>query len=271
MPSRLGQNFLVNRQLARRIVESFLPLDGPVLEIGPGRGILTEPLAEAAAAAGHRLVAVEIDLPLAETLRARLGGTAEIVHADILQSDPSALFAGASCRVIGNIPYLISREIVDWLITHRRFIARGQLLVQREFAAKLLSRPGQGSANAQGAMFQQGFSVRRLFPVNPGSFSPPPRVVSEVVAFTARPWTVENSFYAFLQSAFASRRKTLLNNLQGAYGAAAVRTALGRAGEPETVRAEELAGEALRAIFQQLPPARTAGADRENGNSRPID
>jgi 16S rRNA (adenine1518-N6/adenine1519-N6)-dimethyltransferase len=250
MPVRLGQNFLINRNVARRIVEEFLPLAGPVLEIGPGRGILTEALASSAA--GHRLVAVEIDAELAGALRRRLEPGVEVIETDIRQVDLPALFSGAAIALIGNIPYLISHDIVDWIIRQARFIERGQLLVQREFAAKLLSPPGRRTYGAQGVMFRHLFTVRRLLTVSPGSFAPRPKVVSEVVAFASRHVTTEDgpAYYRFLKQCFASRRKTLANNLHPRPEARALPEAMAQAGLPPSARAEEIGGDALYGIFR---------------------
>ncbi len=252
MPAKLGQNFLVNRDIIRRLIAAFQPVTTPVLEIGPGRGVLTEPLAEVVRAAGQRLVAVEIDALLAAALRERLAPGVTIVTADIRDVDPAELFAADEIAVIGNVPYFISRDIVDWLLAHRRRIARGQLLLQREFAAKLLAPPGGRAYHAQGVLFQHLFTARKLLAVSPGSFRPVPRVMSEVIAFESRHRAAgdDAAYYRFLKCAFAARRKTLANNLQTLRPAAAAHAALEGAGVAPARRAEELTGEQLYSVFR---------------------
>ncbi len=246
--SRLGQNFLVNREVAARIAGLVPVDDSPLLEIGPGRGALSEHLP--VLFPGRSLVLLEKDPDLAADLRRKLPASIPVLSQDVLDCDPGRLFPGRTVSLLGNLPYYLSRDITDWVLKHRDSIRHGVFMVQREFFRKL-----SAGANAQGFFFNSIFSLRSHFGVSPGSFAPPPRVFSEVFSFQPRPesWSEPGSgYYSFLKLAFGQRRKTLLNNLGRSFPPDKVRQALDNLRLDEKCRAEQLPGPDLLEIYRKL-------------------
>ena len=255
--AKLGQNFLHDQNIARRIVGLLEAPSGPILEIGAGKGMLSGPLLERFP--GRRLDLVEVDPRLAAELERRFagpkgprrgdpegprrGGRAEILAGDILEADLAKLFPEGRAAVIGNLPYHISKPLVDWLIDQRARIGEAVLMLQRDFVDKLLAAPGGKKYNAQSVVFQLLFQARRCFDVPAGAFAPAPKVRSTVIAarpVRAAPMAEAEGFYGFVRQCFAERRKTLWNNLASRHA----REILAGAGLSPQARAE------------QLPPAR---------------
>jgi len=252
MPSsaRLGQNFLVNREVAAALVAAVPEGSGPLLEIGPGHGILTELLLGAFPT--RPLTAVEIDPELAAALETRLGSRLRLVAADIRAVPPGQVFAGTPFFLIGNLPYYLSKDIFDWLIAGAPWLEGGLVMVQREFARKILAED-----NAQGVMAGRLFRLQRLRTVHPGSFSPPPKVVSMVISFTRREGEpVVPELYPFLRRAFAHRRATLANALAPDPSRERTIAGLGELGRSANTRAEELSGPEWIRLFGILQPFR---------------
>ena len=216
MPQKLGQHFLTNAHVLERIAVAACPAgEDLVIEIGPGRGALTEKLLRRAA----RVVAIEIDASLVEHLRNRFAGEPrlEIVHADVLATD---LGRWGRAPIAGNLPYYIASPILEKAI--RLEVPRIVFLIQKEVAARLVAKPGQreyGYLTLQTALFAD---TRLLFEVKPGSFRPPPQVDSAVVLLTPHGRdlgvTDREAFLRFLGQCFRQKRKTLRNNLAGIYG-----------------------------------------------------
>jgi 16S rRNA (adenine1518-N6/adenine1519-N6)-dimethyltransferase len=227
---KLGQNFLVNKNVAEKIVRHFLPVTGAVLEVGPGKGILTELLVKYGSPGGGKTKAVELDMGLVYKLRDRFGDHVDVVNRDILKVSLPHLFtdmpadmvtAADKINLISNVPYYISSEFMDWVISQGQYIGKGILMLQKEFVDKLAAGPDSREYNAQAVVFNYLFRLEKLFDVSPGSFSPRPKVKSRVFLFESihRDKRVENSmdtgeFYRFVQSCFKNRRKTLFNNLE---------------------------------------------------------
>jgi len=266
----LGQHFLVNPNAAAKIVAAFLPVSGPVLEIGPGKGILTEGLLSRLSAAGTRYTAIELDPELATNLKYRLAHyhNLEVLAGDFLEFSLDRLVKEGSGRIhlIGNIPYYISRDIFDRVIQYQGYIERGVFMTQKEFALKILVGAGDRQSNAQSIMLHYLFKLERLFDVQPGSFAPPPRVKSTVF----RLQRLEKDrfdrqqvkgFYRFLQYCFAQRRKTLVNNLTIVYPAAQVMHAFEKARLATNLPAEALPLERFFLLFSML---NSASAGQEN-------
>lgn len=195
-----------------------------VLEIGPGRGALTIPMARRV----ERVLAVEKDRDLAawlqETLPARGIHNTAVVCTDILRLDDELLDALSSSRVlvVGNLPYNISTPVVERLIQHRRRIRRAVLMFQKEVADRLAAPPGGRTYGALTVLVGLHARVHRILRVGKEAFRPRPRVESAVVEldFNAphprRPES-EAWFERVVKGAFAQRRKTLLNALSSAF------------------------------------------------------
>jgi 16S rRNA (adenine1518-N6/adenine1519-N6)-dimethyltransferase len=267
--AKLGQNFLRDRNIAAKIIDIFMPppaggnlrgptsrslgTGGPVLEIGAGPGILSAMLLEKFSPG--RVTLVEIDPSLAENLRARFGGLAHVLEKDILGLDLAELFPGTSVHVIGNLPYHISKELIDWFIAQRAAIADAVVMLQKDFVDKLLAAENNKKYNAQSVVFQTLFRARRCFNVPAGAFQPKPKIVSTVLAI--RPDgsplpAATTGFYPFVKLCFGERRKTLFNNLAPHFGKQALAAAAGACGIHDRARAEQLPAERFAALFAAL-------------------
>lgn len=251
----LGQNFLRDEGIARRIVALVPAGDGPLLEIGPGQGILTRLLL--GRFPGRPLTVVEVDGGLAERLRQELGERARVLNRDILDVELEALFPGENAAVVGNLPYHISKPLADWLIAQSRRIAAAVVMLQKDFVDKLLAPGGGKKYNAQSAAFQLLFAARRAFDVPAAAFAPKPKVVSTVLAARPRGPAPERfaEFYEFTKRCFAERRKTLWNNLAPHMGNEALAAAFAALELAQNVRAEQLPPRILHGLFLALPAA----------------
>jgi 16S rRNA (adenine1518-N6/adenine1519-N6)-dimethyltransferase len=224
---RLGQNWLVDRHYAERIVDAVAPeATDLVVEIGPGPGALTDLLVRRA---GHTL-AVELDPRMREPLVARHGTERlTVVEADVLELDLTALVAEtmaarpalARSRVAANLPYYISSPVVVHLVAHRGALFDATLMLQREVVARLVAAPGGKEYGALTVFVAMYCEARRLFDVPAGAFRPVPNVQSSVVALRMRPGPAvavddEALFLRIVRASFAQRRKTLENNLAAA-------------------------------------------------------
>jgi 16S rRNA (adenine1518-N6/adenine1519-N6)-dimethyltransferase len=255
---KLGQNFLVNESACRSIVEALGDLRGrTVVEIGPGKGAITDLLANRA----ERLVAIELDRELAPKLRERFAGrdAVTVIEEDVLRVDLAALARpDEKLLVVGNLPYYMTSEILLHLIRHEAGIERAVVMVQREVADRVAAGPGSRDYGLLSVTAQLHGRVEKLLTLPPGAFSPPPEVYSTVMRWTMHSRTEElgvdpAAFTGFLRSCFAQKRKTLSNNLRAAkYEPAVIAGALEAAGVAAGARAEELGLEVLAALWRHL-------------------
>lgn len=212
---RFGQNFLVDRNVIAKIVDAIDPAPSDiVVEIGPGKGALTEPLLELLPA----LQAVEIDRDLAASLRERFPADRLIVHeADALRFDFSTL--PAPLRVVGNLPYNISSPLLFRLAQCGERLRDAHFMLQLEVVERMAAAPGGKTYGRLSVMLQYVFAVERLFRVAPGSFWPMPKVDSAIVRLTPlrgdRLRARDEALFAdVVARAFGQRRKTLRNALR---------------------------------------------------------
>lgn len=255
---RLGQHFLTDPTLLRRIADALDPAPGDVvIEVGPGKGSLTRELAQRVA----RVVAIERDPSLARALRETGGGRGEwggvtIVEGDALRLDWHALVRDASLasrlpfpgfKVIGNIPYAITSPLIEKALTPP-LPARIVFLVQREVADRLAAPPGSRAYGALSLGVQTVCTVERLFTIPPGAFRPPPRVHSALVRLVplAQPLVAPDetaALRAFVTACFSRRRKQLRNAVAAATGQPPPRVAaaLAQLGFDPAARPETLA------------------------------
>lgn len=217
----LGQNFLVDPQIQRRIVDALEA--GPedeVLEIGPGTGALTDHLAGRV----RRLVAVELDDRLVETLASKFRDIpgVEIRHANALDLELEDLTTDpAGLKVIGNIPYNITSPLIFWLLERPVRPERIVLMIQKEVADRIVAPPGTKSYGALSVGVRTVARVERLFNVGRGAFRPVPDVDSTVIRITPlRPPPLtpaeESHLRTLTRTAFAWRRKQLQKILRSA-------------------------------------------------------
>jgi 16S rRNA (adenine1518-N6/adenine1519-N6)-dimethyltransferase len=266
---KLGQHFLASETAALRIVEALGDVSrATVLEIGPGRGAITEMLARKA----QRLIAVELDRVLSAQLRMQfsLQPNVEIIEGDILKIEldtvfgpkpgtqrPGLTFSPEPARVVGNLPYYITSDILLRLFEYRRYFSTIILMVQKEVADRLAASPGTRDYGLLSATAQLYGRIEKLFTLPPGSFSPPPKVHSSVVRITIKPQleslgVAEPEFIAFLKLSFGQKRKTLWNNLKARYDEDVLKAALAKSGVKPSIRAEALALERTAALFRAL-------------------
>jgi 16S rRNA (adenine1518-N6/adenine1519-N6)-dimethyltransferase len=269
---KLGQHFLTDSSAAGQILDALGDLSQKtVLEIGPGRGALTAQLSRRA----HRVIAIELERVLSAQLRMNLAlaPNVEIIEGDVLAIDFDTIFGpkpGSSrpgiefqpepVRVVGNIPYFITSDILLRLFEYRRYFEVIVLMVQREVADRLAAEPGGSEYGLLSATAQLYGRVEKLFTLAPDSFSPPPNVHSAVVRITIDPQidrlqVNEAAFIDFLKLSFGQKRKTISNNLKSLYQAGVLRGALKQAGVSGTARAETLTLDESAALFRALSDA----------------
>lgn len=250
----LGQHFLNDRRILERIADT-LELHGTetVVEIGPGRGGLTDVLVPRAA----RLIAIEIDRALAALLRQRYANqpSVTIVEADVLTVNLGEI-AGGPFRLVGNVPYYITTPILFHALERPR-PERAVYLVQREVADRMTADPGSKEFGALSVNVQSVATPKILFRVAPGSFQPPPKVESAVVRIDPRPDPViapdeERDFRRFVQEVFGMRRKQLQRILRSVWNASpeAAGAAIAACGIEPSARPETLTPEQFAAVFR---------------------
>ncbi len=264
-----GQHFLHERGVIERIVAAIAPRPGDrIVEIGPGEGALTLPLLRAAG----RLTAIELDRELIEPLRARAAGVGEleVIRADVLDTDLTALAAGGSLRLAGNLPYYVSSPILFHCLAHAAVITDMHFMLQKEVVERMAAAPGGKVYGRLSVMLQLACRVEPLLRVAPGAFRPPPKVDSAVVRLVPLPATerpdpaLANATATVVRAAFGKRRKTLANALRGLLDADAIRAA----GIDPAARAETVAPRAYVALAQKLNAASLQVAPKLADNGR---
>ena len=222
----LGQHFLSDDNILRRLVEALEPTPGDVvLEIGPGQGTLTRELL----GRGMRVIAIEKDRRLAEQMLIGDVGlrSAQIVHGDALRLDWHALIAQSAVpnpqfKVIGNIPYYITTPLIDKALTPP-LPERVVFLVQEEVADRIVAPPGSKTYGALSVGVQVVTRPEKLFTIKPGSFRPPPKVHSALVRLRPllEPLVDQEEIprlRQFVTACFGLRRKQLRNVLRAVTG-----------------------------------------------------
>jgi 16S rRNA (adenine1518-N6/adenine1519-N6)-dimethyltransferase len=273
-----GQNFLEDEAARRRIVEAAaLGPDDAVVEIGPGLGSLTSLLVHAAG----QVVAVERDPDMVRVLTTELGGEPRlrIEPGDAMAFDfvGAARAAGRPLVVVANLPYQITSPLLFKIVAEAAggaVVARAVLMVQREFAERMVAPPGSKTYGRLSVMVQQQADVRILFHVGSHAFVPRPAVTSTVFSLVPRatpraPVSDRALFAAVVRAAFGARRKMLRRALEPAFGGDEAERALAAAGVEGTRRAETLAIADFARIADALasagvrPPADALNADDE--------
>jgi 16S rRNA (adenine1518-N6/adenine1519-N6)-dimethyltransferase len=271
---KLGQHFLASDSFALQIVDALGDVSqNTVLEIGPGRGVLTSVLARRV----RRLIAVELDRVLAAQLRLKFGmfSNVEVIEADILSVDfdslfgpkpglrrPGIEFRPEPVKVIGNLPYFITSDILLRLFDYSKYFETIVVLVQREVADRIAAEPGTRDYGLLSATAQLYARVEKLFTLPPGAFAPPPKVHSTALRLTMAPRQQElglapdglaaDGFIEFLKLSFGQKRKTLWNNLKSTYEEAHLRAAMAEARVKPAARAETLSLEESAALYRAL-------------------
>src|ERR1700758_4654411 len=266
---KMGQHFLASEDVAARVVNTLGDVSQcTVLEIGPGRGILTSLLAKRA----RRLIAVELDRVLAAHLRLKFGmaRNVEVLEADILAIDFDSLFGPKPglgrpgielkperVKAVGNLPYYITSDILLRLFEFSKYFESIVIMVQKEVADRIAAEPGGRDYGLLSATAQLYARVEKLFTLPPGAFTPPPKVHSTVLQLMMDPQqerlgVAGDGFIDFLRLSFGQKRKTLWNNLKGRYEDGTLKRALAEANVRPTARAETLSLEKSAAVYRAL-------------------
>lgn len=214
----LGQHFLTDEGVSRRIADTLSDYKGtPVIEVGPGMGMLTKYLI----ADGHDVTVVEIDGESIEYLRdnfPQLQGE-RIIDGDFLEMDLAAAMGGKPFCVIGNYPYNISSQIFFKVLDYKEMIPCCSGMLQREVAERLAAAPGTKARGILSVLLQAWYDVKYLFTVDEHVFNPPPKVKSGVIIMTRNGVTDlgcdERLFRTIVKTTFGQRRKTLRNSIRG--------------------------------------------------------
>ncbi|HEX6814914.1 MAG TPA: 16S rRNA (adenine(1518)-N(6)/adenine(1519)-N(6))-dimethyltransferase RsmA [Gemmatimonadaceae bacterium] len=257
---RFGQHFLTDPRILARIADAALLEAGDtVIEIGPGRGALTDALR---ARASH-VVAIEVDRDLAGALRARYAGDAHvsIVEGDVLAMSLGELGAASGAVLVGNVPYYITTPIIFQALEPPR-AKRAVFLVQREVAERIVAPPGSKTYGALSVNVRAFARAELLFPVHAGAFHPAPSVESAVVRLTPLaapvvPAPLEAAFRSFVTDVFALRRKqmrrvlrTITERSVEEVDALLARVDVDPGSRPETLEVEHFAALA-KAIYER--------------------
>jgi 16S rRNA (adenine1518-N6/adenine1519-N6)-dimethyltransferase len=246
---RFGQNFLADPHKADNLVAALHISTGEsVIEVGPGTGILTERILSK----GANLFAIELDRDLIAPLEERFGNNINfhLIENDIIKVNPRNLGSG-KFKIIGNLPYNISGAMMEWLIEYYDIISQAVITVQKEVASRIRAVPENRDYGSLSVIIQSYYDIKRLFDIQPGSFSPTPKVVSTALSLEPNKKIPEEinfgTFKEFLRSCFAQKRKKLTNSLlaQSPVGNKAMKRErlenyLARLGKKADIRAEQL-------------------------------
>jgi len=240
---RFSQNFLTDGKIASKIVDLLdLKKDDTVFEIGPGRGALTQLIADS----GARLYSFEIDTDLVQRLRNKFRDypNVEIVNIDFLLVDPLEKIDGGF-KLIGNIPYDITSLIVQWITSYHKYINRAVITAQKELADRISSGPGSKNWAPISIFAQCYFDIKSVFTIPPEAFYPKPKVHSATMLFEPKePYKIDDFdfFETVVRQSFKNRRKLLVNNLAGLENIdkQQLEKVLERAGLPRLIRAEQV-------------------------------
>lgn len=258
----LGQNFLTDPEVCPQMAQQSCDKETGALEIGPGAGVLTRELSDAA----KRVVAIEMDERLRPVLKKTLADkdNVEVIFGDAMKLDLAALIREKfeDCKrvcVCANLPYYITSPIIMTLLESRLPIDNITVMVQKEAAQRLCAEVGSREAGAVTVAVNYFAEGEILFEVDRSCFMPPPNVDSAVIKLKLRPRPAvevadEKAFFRFVKACFAQRRKTLVNTVSSSLGVSKdkIREALSAEGLPETVRSENLTIKQLGAISDRI-------------------
>jgi 16S rRNA (adenine1518-N6/adenine1519-N6)-dimethyltransferase len=213
---KFGQHFLIDESVVRKIIDfADISPDDAVVEIGPGRGILTSKLSEVS----KRVIAIEIDRKLCAVLKNSLSSynNISIVNTDALNYNYGEI--QERFKVVSNLPYYLSTPITFKLIENRERIIDMVLMFQREVADRIIAKPGTKDYGNLSVVVQYWADVYKLIDVDKRAFKPAPKVDSSVIRITPRKEPLvkvkdEELFFKIVKASFAYRRKTLKNNLK---------------------------------------------------------
>ena len=253
----LGQHFLTDLNVARRIAATLQPFTGlPVIEVGPGMGVLTQFLLED----GHDVKVAEIDDESVAYLKENFPALdGRIIEGDFLKMDLNDIFpADGKFCVIGNYPYNISSQIFFHVLDYKDRVACCSGMLQREVAERLAAAPGTKARGILSVLLQAWFDVEYLFTVDEKVFNPPPKVKSGVIRMTRNSVTELGCdpalFKTVVKTTFGMRRKALRNSVKSLMGPHPVEASHLLAMRPEQLSVAEFI-ELTNLISRSLKPA----------------
>ena len=226
----LGQNFLVDPAYIEKIITALRIQPGEtILEIGPGRGALTERLVEKA----DNIIALELDRSLVPLLRDRFGANRNflVIEGDALNIDfaqissmnPHSALRTSQLKLVANLPYYISTAILQRLMEQRNVFTSMVLMFQREVVERITAKPRNSERGFLTVLAEAFFEIEKLFDVPPAAFRPQPKVWSSVVRLIPKTTEIPNEelFRELISNGFRQKRKTIVNNLKALYPNAA--------------------------------------------------
>jgi len=251
----LGQHFLVDKNILRRIVHVISPeSDDRIIEIGAGKGALTFALART----GAEILALEKDKAMIPSLRKRDHPNLTVLEEDALRVAFGDLFQGRQGKIVGNLPYAISSPLLFKVLEEKESVSLCVFLLQKEVAQRVCALPGTKKYAPLSILFQNDFEARMHFSVRPSSFSPPPLVESALISLKKRSEPLssiphQEGFVSFLKGAFRSRRKKLANNLKALdIPASRIKIAYLACGIDENIRPEQVSLSRFVALYAHL-------------------
>lgn len=258
----LGQNFLINPSVCPKMAEMCgCDKESGVIEIGAGVGVLTAELAKRA----KKVVCIELDTRLLPVLNETLSDfdNIEIVNEDVLKTDLHKLikekFPNMKVFVCANLPYYITSPVITRLLEEKLPVEAVTVMIQKEAADRLCSPVGSRESGAITVCTNYYSIAQKLFAVSRGSFMPAPNVDSTVLKLSIRKEPAvsvddEKKFFSMVKAAFSQRRKTAVNSISSGLGLPKekIAQALKNAGLSESVRAEKLTMEELKALYENL-------------------
>lgn len=215
----LGQHFLTDQNIARKIIDAIPPEPSTILEIGPGTGVLSKYLLEMK---DHDALFVETDGESVEYLHDKYPEIkGKILQADFLKTDLQQLLPG-EYKIVGNLPYNISSQIFFRMLEDRDRLCSAVVMIQKEVADRIKSGPGNKTYGILSVLLQTWFDIEYLFTVSPNVFYPPPKVNSAVIKLS-RNSTQDigckpEFYFALVKAGFNQRRKTLRNSIKAFLG-----------------------------------------------------
>ncbi|MDA3930392.1 MAG: 16S rRNA (adenine(1518)-N(6)/adenine(1519)-N(6))-dimethyltransferase RsmA [Prolixibacteraceae bacterium] len=212
----LGQHFLTDLKIAKKIVESLQSNCSNVLEIGPGMGVLTQFLFQEPS---FKTTAIDVDRESIAYLQDKYEDLSDqIIYGDFLSYDVSLLYASEPFAVIGNFPYNISSQILFKVLDHKNQVPEVVGMFQKEVAERLASPPGSKAYGILSVLLQAYYKIEYLFTVHENVFNPPPKVKSAVIRLTRNSVEElacdEKLFKKIIKATFNNRRKMLRNTLK---------------------------------------------------------
>lgn len=246
----LGQNFLVDHNYIDKIVRAVDPREGDtVIEIGPGRGAITERLVDS----GANVHAIELDRELVPLLRERFADDENfsVTEADATEVDIAELIPNSphSIKLVANLPYYISTAILQRLAEQKEVFSTLVLMFQKEVVDRITAQPGNSDRGYLTVLVETAFIVEKLFDVPPNAFRPVPKVTSSVARLIPKSNSISDpdKFRDLVSKAFLQKRKTILNNLKTHFPNAY--EALLKANIDPTRRAESMSLDEWEALF----------------------